>query len=61
MDYEEIKMQKMEELKKRQLEEEMQERTEAKIALVVRNLLSEEARNRLNNVKIVNKQLYLEV
>ncbi len=59
MDYEEIKRQKMEELKKRQLEEEMQDRTEAKIALAIRNLLSEEARNRLNNVKIVNRQLYL--
>ena len=59
MDYEEIKRQKMEELKTRQIEEEMQERTEAKIALVIRSLLSEEARNRLNNVKIVNQQLYL--
>ena len=59
MEYEEIKRQKMEELKKRQLDEEMQEETEAKIALITRTLLTEEARNRLNNVKIVNKPLYL--
>ena len=59
MDYEEIKGQKMEEMKKRQREEEMQEMAEAKIALAIRSLLSEEARNRLNNVKVVNKQLYL--
>lgn len=59
MKYDEIKEQRMEELKKRQLEEERQEETEAKIALITRSLLSDEARNRLNNVKIVNQQLYL--
>ena len=59
MEYDEIKGQRMEELKKRQLEEERQEETEAKIALIIRSLLTDEARNRLNNVKIVNQQLYL--
>jgi len=59
MENDEIKRQRMEELKKRQLEEEKQEETEAKIALIIRSLLTDEARNRLNNVKIVNQQLYL--
>lgn len=59
MEYDEIEGQRMEELKKRQLEEEKQEETEAKIALVIRSLLTDEAKNRLNNVKIVNQQLYL--
>jgi len=59
MDYEQIKSQKMEELKKQQEEEQMQVEAEAKIASMVRGLLTEKARTRLNNVRLVNKELYL--
>ena len=55
MDYEEMKKKKMEELQKRQLEEE----AEIKISSMLRSLLDEEARTRLGNVKLVNKELYL--
>jgi len=55
MDYEEMKKKKMEELQRRQLEEE----AEAKISSMLRTLLDEKARTRLNNVKLVNKELYL--
>ena len=61
MDYEEIKRQKMEELKQRQLKEQQRDEREAKIATVTRSLLEEKAMERLNNVKIVNKELYLKV
>ena len=61
MDYEEIKRQKMEELKQRQLKEQQRDEREAKIATVTRYLLEEKAMERLNNVKIVNKELYLKV
>ncbi|MFA4855735.1 MAG: DNA-binding protein [archaeon] len=59
MEAEEFKKRKMEELKKRQLEEEMREEAESKIDFAVRNLLSEAARTRLNNVRLVNNELYL--
>jgi len=57
MDYEELKRQKLEDLKKRQEEEQVE--AEAKIGSAVRSLLSEPARTRLNNVRLVNKELYL--
>lgn len=56
MDLEEAKKKKMEELKQRQEEEQA---NEEKISTVVRPLLTEEARNRLNNIGLVNKSLYL--
>ena len=55
MDYEEMKKRKMEELQRRQMEEE----ASAKISSMLRALLTEEARTRLNNVKLVNNELYL--
>ncbi len=59
MEAEDFKKRKMEELKKRQLEEEMQADAESKIDSAVRGLLSEAARTRLNNVRLVNNGLYL--
>ncbi len=55
MDYEEMKKRKMEELQRRQMEEE----ASAKISSMLRALLTEDARTRLNNVKLVNNELYL--
>jgi len=48
---------KKEENKKNQ--EEARQQAEEKISASVRPLLTEEARNRLNNVGLVNKKLYL--
>ena len=59
MDYDELKKQSLEEHKKRQMEEQALAETEARIDSAVRGLLSEEARTRLNNVRLVNKDLYL--
>lgn len=59
MDYEEAKRQKLEELQKKQLEEQQREEAEGRIAMAVRSLLSEEARTRLSNVALVNRELYL--
>jgi programmed cell death protein 5 len=56
---EELKKRKMEEFKKRQLEEDARAEAESKISSAVRNLLSEDARARLNNVRLVNNELYL--
>jgi len=58
MDLEEAKKQKLQELRKKQLEEQAQAEAEAKISLAVKSLLEEQARTRLNNVKLVNKELY---
>jgi len=55
MDYEEMKKRKMEDQQRRQMEEE----ASAKISSMLRALLTEEARTRLNNVKLVNNELYL--
>jgi len=55
MDYEEMKKRKMEELQQRQMEEE----AEAKISSMLRSLLDDKARERLGNVKLVNKALYM--
>ena len=58
MEHEEIRQKQMEEMQKRQLEEQKQVEMETQIASTIRSLLTEEARQRLNNVKIVNKELY---
>lgn len=55
MDYEELKRRKTEALEKRQMEEE----SEARISSMLRGVLTEEARARLGNVRLVNKELYL--
>jgi DNA-binding TFAR19-related protein (PDSD5 family) len=49
----------LEEFRKKQLEDEAQADTESKIDSAVRGLLSEGARARLNNVRLVNNELYL--
>jgi len=59
MNYEEARKEKLEELKKRQMEEQELAEAEAKINATVKSMLSEEARVRLNNVRLVNHQLYL--
>ncbi len=59
MDYDESGEQKLQELRKRQLEEQAVLEAEAKINSAVRSLLTEEARTRLNNVRLVNKEQYL--
>lgn len=59
---EEIKQKRMNELKKRMLKQqaEQEKRTEAEtqIQTILKNVLTEEARTRLNNVKLVNEELY---
>jgi len=59
MDYEETRNQKIQEIQKRQMEEQKQAENEARISTAIRGLLTEEARTRLNNVKLVNKEAYL--
>jgi len=59
MDYEEMKRKKLEELQEKKEEEARVLEAEAKIASLAKNLLTEEARARLNNVGLVNKELYL--
>ncbi len=61
MDYDELGKQRLQELRKRQLEEQAVLEAEAKINSAVRSLLTEEARTRLNNVRLVNKEQYLKV
>jgi len=59
MEYEEARRRKLEEFQKNRLEEQAAAEAETKLDLAVRNLLTEEARQRLNNVRLVNRQLYL--
>lgn len=61
MDYDESGKHRLQELRKRQLEEQAVLEAEAKINSAVRSLLTEEARTRLNNVRLVNKEQYLKV
>jgi len=62
-DAEEIKQKKLEELKQQyvqqQTEEQKQLEAEAQLSALLRKILTDEARTRLNNVKLVNKELYL--
>jgi programmed cell death protein 5 len=58
MDYEQLKKKKMEEFQKKQLEEQQMLEAEAKMDSVLRTLLSDAAKARLGNVKLVNKELY---
>lgn len=45
----------------RQNEEEQQAKVDAQISALMRQLLTDDARQRLNNVKLVNKDLHLKV
>ena len=62
-DAEEIKQKKLEELKQQyvqqQTEEQKQLEAEAQLSALLRKILTDEARTRLNNVKLVNRELYL--
>jgi len=61
MDYEEMSQKKLEEQQKRRLREQERLEAEERITSVVKALLTEEARARLNNVGLVNQELYLRV
>ncbi len=55
----EIKQRKMEELKKKyEQQQEMERRAEEQMDSLMRQLLSEKAKARLGNVRMVNKELY---
>ncbi len=58
-----MKQKKLEELRKQYLErteaEEKQLQAEQELQAIVRKLLDDGARTRLNNVKLVNRELYL--
>ncbi len=56
---EEIKQKRMEELRNAQAQQQAEEEAEQKIDSAVRQMLTEKARERLGNVKLVNKELYL--
>jgi programmed cell death protein 5 len=55
---EEIRRKKEEQLSKQLGEKQRQDEAEAQLGALMRNLLSEEARARLGNVKLVNQELY---
>lgn len=63
MDLEEAKKQRMEELKKKYSEQETERQkaaeVEAQISLLLKQVLDEKAMERLSNVKLVKKELYL--
>lgn len=56
---ERLRQQKLEELNKRYEEGKKEAEEEAQLNTVLRALLSEKAKARLNNVKLVNRELYL--
>jgi len=62
-DIDEIREKKMQQLQEQYEEQQRQEQQSAEagrqLNTIVRRLLSEEARTRLNNVKLVNNELYL--
>jgi len=59
---EDLKEKKLEELKQKYMQQQEEQQkaldAEAKMQSLLKNLLNEEARQRLNNVKLVNKELY---
>lgn len=62
-DLSDLKQQKMEGLKKQlqeqQLQQQREQEADRQLDSIVRTLLDDAARTRLNNVKLVNKELYL--
>ena len=61
MDYDETKEKRMQELmEKKEAEAVKEQEAETQIAAVTRKILTEEARTRLNNVKLVNRELYMQ-
>ncbi len=65
MDEEELRQQKLEELKKKlaeqQIEREQQTEVEAQVSGILRQTLTPEAKVRLSNVRLVNAELYAKV
>jgi len=57
-DAEEIRQDKMEGLKKQQEQQQAEAEVEQKLEAMIRQVLTEEARQRLGNVKIANRELY---
>jgi len=62
-DLEEVRQKKMDELKQHQLEQqktgEREQAAEMQVTSLVRKLLDDGAMQRLNNVRLVNRELYL--
>jgi|SRR3989344_4449036 len=56
---EDLKQRKMEEMKKQVESQQRQEAVEMQIDSVLKRVLTDEARERLNNVKVINKELYM--
>ena len=54
----EIRQNKLEELKKRQEQQRQQEEADARLETAVKQLLEEKAKARLSNVKLVNPEVY---
>lgn len=55
----EIKQRKMEEIKKKYEEQQAALQQEQQLDAIVRQILTEKAKARLGNVKLVNRELYL--
>ncbi len=53
------KLEELQEKARRQEEEQKTLETEGQISLMLRRTMTEEARQRLNNVKLVNRELYM--
>jgi len=58
MEEDELKQKKLEELQQQREESEKQSEAENRMQQTLKKLLGEEARARLNNVRLVNKELY---
>ena len=58
-EFEEIKKRKMEELKKQQTQQQAEVEAEQKLDAIARKTLTEDAKARLGNVKLVNQEAYL--
>ena len=59
MDEEEARQKKLEELKEEYAEKQKEENVELQLNQLARSLLTEEAKVRLSNVKLVNRELYM--
>tara|TARA_Y100000310_G_scaffold327497_1_gene393961 strand:- start:348 stop:656 length:309 start_codon:yes stop_codon:yes gene_type:complete len=53
-----VKQQKMEELKKRHYQQQADQQMEQQLEAMIRQVLTEKAKARLANIKIVNKEVY---
>ncbi|MCX6798982.1 MAG: hypothetical protein NTW59_02705 [Candidatus Diapherotrites archaeon] len=60
MEADEIRGKKEEELRNQLQERQQQAEAEMQLSSLLRSLLSDEARTRLSNIKLVNRELYLQ-